>query len=137
MAFSSIALIISILGVYLRYQDKPTLKIISKYCPATINLGNSYIALSIINTGKRPLVIRILGGNDKNGKWAGSFINDQKAGLRLDEKERYDIALYKDDMVEMTPDDDVIFVKLWVEDSLGKRYFVPDSKKHVSKLLNG
>ncbi len=136
IVFSSTALIISIFGVYLRYQDKPVLKIISSYSPTTENYGNSYIALSLINAGKRPLIIRMWGGNDKDGKWIGSYINNQKTGLRLDEKERYDIALHKDDMLKMTPDDNVIFSELWVEDSLGKRYSVPNSKEYVSKLLN-
>lgn len=129
------AFITSIVSLFLHYQDKPVLKIISKYYLSS-DLSAAHIALSIVNAGKRPLIVRMWGGNDNNGDWVGEFIGKQQKGIRLGEKDRYDIELYKENMIGMTPDDDVIFSELWVEDSLGKRYTVPNSRKYVSKLLN-
>lgn len=76
------------------------------------------------------------GGNGENGKWVGEFLGERKKGLRLGEKERHDMALKKDDIFAITPGYEVIFNELWIEDSLGKRHAVPNSKEYVSKLLN-
>ena len=132
---SGLALIASILSLFFHFQDRSLLKIISKYVPES-DYGAAYIAVSIVNAGKRPLIVRLLGGNGENGKWVGEFLGEAKKGLRLGEKERHDMALFKDDMFAITPGDDVIFNNLWIEDSLGKRHPVPNSKEYVSKLLN-
>jgi hypothetical protein len=132
---SGLAFITSILSLYLHFQDKPLLKIISKFVPGS-EYGPAYVAVSIINAGKRPLIVRMWGGSDKNGEWIGQFIEKKREGFRLGEKERYDIALKKDDMFVSSPGVDIVFNELWIEDSLGKRYAVPNSKEYVSKLLN-
>jgi hypothetical protein len=135
LVIAGLAFIISIASLYLHFQDKPLLKIISEFVPSS-EYGPAYIAISIINAGKRPLIVRMLGGNGSKENWVGEFLGNDKKGLRLAEKERHDIAFYKKDMVARTPDEDVIFCELWVEDSLGKRYTVPNSKKYLSNLLN-
>lgn len=132
---SGLAFIAAIVSLYLHFQDRPSLKIISKFVPGS-GYGAAYIAVSIINAGKRPLIVRMWGGNGENGNWVGEFLGEKKKGLRLAEKERHDMALKKDDMFATTPGDKVIFNELWIEDSLGKRHAVPNSKEYVSKLLN-
>jgi len=135
LGIASLAIIISFVSLYLNFQDKPSLKIISEFVPSS-DFGPAYIALSIINAGKRPLIVRMWGGNDEDGNWVGTFLGDEKKGLRLGEKERHDIALYKKDMVAMMPDDDLTFCELWIEDSLGKRHAIANSKNYVTKLLS-
>lgn len=132
---SGLAFVVSAISLYLHFQDRPSLKIISEFVPSS-EYGSAYIALSVVNSGKRPLVITMWGGSGDNGKWVGEFIGNERKGLRLAEKERYNIVLRKEDMVAITPDEEVVFSDLWVEDSLGKRYSVPRAKQYVVELLN-
>lgn len=132
---SGLAFITSILSLYFHFQDRALLKIISKFMPGS-EYGPAHIAVSIVNAGKRPLIVRMWGGNGENGKWIGQFLGEKRQGLRLGEKERHDMALKKDDMFVISPGVEIIFNELWIEDSLGKRYAVPNSKEFVSKLLN-
>lgn len=132
---SGLAFVASILSLYLHFQDRSVLKIICKFMPGS-EYGPAYIAVSIVNAGKRPLIIRMWGGTGENDKWIGNFLGEKRQGLRLGEKERHDMALKKDDMFAISPGVEIIFKELWIEDSLGKRYVVPNSKEYVSKLIN-
>ena len=51
------------------------------------------------------------------------------------EHERIDLSFEKEDVTGMTPDEDVSFTSLWVEDSLGRRYEVSGARDHLPKLF--
>ena len=81
------------------------------------------------------MILRLLGGTSKIGKWSATFLGQDKGGLRLGEHERYEHTIEKEDTVSFDLDnDDILFECLWVEDSLGNRYHVPNSEEHVAKL---
>jgi hypothetical protein len=65
----------------------------------------------------------------------GAFLGEDQKGLRLGEHERHDLSLEKNDLLSATPDGQVLFHDLWVEDSLGRRYPIKDALSNVKPLL--
>lgn len=106
----------------------------SRYLPAS-EYGPSRIILTLINKGRRPVILRMIGGTSEDGKWAASFLEHEKGGLRLGEHERYEHTIEKEDTVSFHPEhEDLFFEHLWVEDSLGNRHQVPNSREHIRQL---
>lgn len=135
---STIALIVSLgslsVSGYVAFRDRPRLKITSRFVPAS-EYGPNRIVLALVNMGRRPVILRMLGGTSKNGAWAAEFLAHEKGGLRLGEHERYEHTLEKDDTVAFNPEnEDLFYERLWVEDSLGNRHPVPNSHEHIKKL---
>ena len=52
----------------------------------------------------------------------------------MGENERFDLKITKDDLVAITPDGEVAFVDLWIEDTLGCRYPVVNAKENIKNL---
>ena len=133
-----VAIIISIISlcgsIYFGLLDRAKLQIKSEFYPAS-EYGQANISIHIANSGRRPMIIRMWAGENEEGIWAGSFFGKSREGLRLDENEREDLHLSKDDLISEGPDDPIIISKLWIEDSLGKRYPIPNSETHVKQLL--
>ncbi len=42
-----------------------------------------------VNVGRRPVVLRLVGGYYENGDWNGQNVGEGKTGVRLEENERY------------------------------------------------
>ena len=120
--------------IYFGFLDRAKLQIKSTFHEGS-EYGPAGISIHIANAGRRPMIIRMWGGEDENGDWVGSFFGKSTEGLRLDENEREDLHLQKDDLLSQGPEEPIIFTKLWVEDSLGKRYPVPNSEAHIKQLL--
>ncbi len=51
------------------------------------------IAVQVVNKGRRPVILRLLGGHDSSGRWSGTYLDHEKGGLRLDEHGRHDFAI--------------------------------------------
>ena len=92
------------------------------------------MSVSIVNAGRRPIVLRMWAGTDGKENWAGTMLNSKEGGQRLAEHERYDLHLTREDLVAFTPDDNFVFSDLWVEDTLGRRYAVAQAKDNIRKL---
>jgi hypothetical protein len=134
---SVIALIVSLgslsASLYFNLRDRAKIEARSQYYPG-IEDGVPMIELSVVNAGRRPVVLRMWGGMDASGDWVGTMINSAEGGKRLAEHDRYEVKLMRDDLVALTPDSDVVFVDLWFEDTLGRRHRVRNAKEHVRKL---
>ncbi len=134
---SLVALVISVgslaASLHFNLRDRAKVKATSKYYPG-VEDGVPMIELSVVNAGRRPVVLRMWGGTDAEGGWVGTMINSNEGGKRLAEHERYDVKLLRDDLIACTPDGDVVLVDLWFEDTLGRRHHVAEAKDHARKL---
>lgn len=120
---------------YAIFLDRPRLKVSSKYFGDS-EYGSRRIVVTFVNVGRRPVILRLFGGHDETGDWVGSFLGKEEGGLRLGEHERHEFTIRKEDTVQISPEGDIFFVQMWVEDSLGVRHPIPSSEKHI-KLLWG
>lgn len=136
---SSVALVASLgslsVSAFVAFRDCPRLKITSRYMAAS-GYGPNRIVLTLVNKGRRPVILRLLGGTSEVGKWSATFLAQEKGGLRLGEHERYEHTIEKEDTVsfDLDSDDNCLFGCLWVEDSLGNRHQVPNSRELINNL---
>lgn len=138
LGIASMALMISLaslaISIYFGLLDRAKLQIESNYYPDT-EYSKGQISIAITNAGRRPTSILMWAGEDDEGNWVGSYFRDAKQAVRLDEHARQELTLYAHDLVANTQDDVVIFSKLWIEDSLGKRHSVPNSEQYIKNLM--
>jgi hypothetical protein len=79
----------------------------------------------------------MIGGNGEGGGWSAIMWATDKGGIRLGEHERWEHTIESEHMVSLnTPPDgeDMVFERMWIEDSLGNRRSIPRSKEYVAKL---
>src|SRR6266404_3009204 len=135
---SVLALLLSVISlgfsVYFNFRDRANIKTSSKFYAAS-EFGSASFHFTVVNAGRRPIILRMRGGVDKNGSWVGTHLGKDQTGLRLGEHERLDHSMKRDDLFEQTPDDVITLVDLWVEDTLGRRYTIKDAKKNLALLL--
>jgi hypothetical protein len=133
---SWIAIVISLasplLAGYVIFRDRARLKITSAFYAAS-EYGPARIQVVMINVGRRPVIVRMIGGS-AGTDWNGEYIESAHGGKRLGENERYEYTFTRDEAVAFTPDEDFVYEKLWVEDSLGIRYPVPNSEVFLKRL---
>lgn len=136
---STLALLVSIaalvLSAFNAVRDRAKLIARSKTWPSS-DYGQAGMQITIVNAGRRPIVLRMLVAVVGPNSWYGEHLGDQKSGLRLGEREHHEITWRKSDMLG-GPDDDLLAVDLQVEDSLGNRYPVANAKKNLAALLAG
>ena len=135
---SILAILISIsslaVSFYNARRDRAHLKITAKFFPAS-EYGPDRIHTVMVNAGRRPIILRTIGGTDSQDRWSGVFLDHDKGGLRLGEHERYEHTFRKDDAIGNTPEvEDIFYDVLWVEDSLGVRHIVPNSRALLKQL---
>jgi hypothetical protein len=119
---------------YSTYQDRPRLRIATLFLEAS-EFGPNRVVVTLVNTGRRPIILRLVGGTTSEEHWSGSFIDFDKGGRRLAEHERHEITLEKEDTIGFNPEgDDLNYVRLWIEDSLGNRHHIPNSESLIDKL---
>lgn len=134
---SVVAITISIasLGVssYVALRDRARLKIASRFIPES-EYGPSYIVAAMVNLGRRPVILRAIGGSEGD-KWACEYLDSSNGGKRLGEHERYEHKFDREATVNSNPDgEDMFYQELWVEDSLGTRHPIPDSREYIRRL---
>ena len=96
----------------------------------------AYMKVKVVNVGRRLVILRLRGGHDTEGHWGGRILGQDQKGVYLKENEFYEETLHRDDAHLMDPEGDVNeFVKLWFEDTRGKRHSIKNSKKNLKKLL--
>lgn len=133
------AITISIAGFLLSLsgflRDRPRLKIKSQYLPSSQYDPEDEIMVTLTNHGRRTVIIRLVGGTDAKGESSGTFLNYDKGGIRLTENDRHELHLRLSDIHQQVPDgDDLHYVELWIEDSLGRKYAIPKSKSHIKEM---
>ena len=138
LALSVIALVVSAaslsVSAYVAFRDRARLKLISKFHEAS-EWGPSRIHVTVLNQGRRIAILRLIVGLDSDGDWSGQFIEHEKGGRRLAEHERYEFDVKKDDTIDFNRDGpEFVYETLWVEDSLGVRHQVPNSRELIKKL---
>lgn len=93
------------------------------------------LSISIINRGRRPVILRLLGGDIKPTGWSGTYYNYSKGGNRLGEGERHDQQLGMEDLVSNDSEGNFNnFIDLWVEDTLGRRVKIKDARENIEKF---
>jgi hypothetical protein len=91
--------------------------------------------VTIINRGRRPVLLRMIGGESGDGDWSGSYFEGSNSALRLGEHERHELTIDRENGMLVHPDGPVKpFVRMWVEDSLGNRHPIPNSREYLAKL---
>ena len=136
---SLVALIISLASLaatlYFNLRDRASVVAKSTYYPGYEG-GIPSVAIHIVNSGRRPIVMYQWVGAGKAHEWVGTYLNqkDKNSGYRLAEHERYELSIRRDDLVALTPDEDFIIENIWFEDTLGRRYFVEGARENIIKL---
>jgi len=134
---SVVALLVSILGIsssfYFGLRDRARLVTASKFYPWHEG-QEAHVCISIANAGRRPVVLRMWVGAEREDHWAGMFLRDAGQGLRLAEHDRHDLRLTKSDLCAITPGDDVLIQDVWYEDNIGNLYKINAVKHHIAQL---
>jgi hypothetical protein len=134
---AALALFVSIaafsLAAFNAVRDRAKLVVKSKAWPGS-EYGAAGLRVTIVNAGRRPIVLRMFIAVTGPNSWYGEYLGDQKSGLRLGEREHHEITWHKHDML-CGPEDDELAVDLQVEDSLGNRYPVLGAKENLEALL--
>jgi hypothetical protein len=129
-----IALASFALSFYNVFRDRPRLKVTSRYIAAW-EYGPEQISIALINMGRRPVIIRLVGGTTEKGESGGTYVEHDKGGLRLGEHERHEQSLSQGDTMLIDPEgSDIRFKVMWVEDSLGNRHAIPNSGEYIKRL---
>ncbi len=136
IAAITIAIISLIISFYNTWRDRSRLKITSKIIGSNSvpEYGPVRIKISAVNKGKRPIYIRIEGGYLKSGQWGGTYIGDTNFGYKLEEGQLYESDWTIEKISFSAPDFDDEFKNIFLEDSLGKRYKVPNSERYINDL---
>jgi hypothetical protein len=135
------SLVVSLGGVgvsaYNSLRDRPRLKVTSRFFDVS-DLGSPRrIYVNVVNKGRRPVILRLLGGYDNRGEFSGTFFDQDKGGLRLGEHERHDFKIEPDDAFIRGPDGpEEPYERMWIEDSLGNRYAIPRSREYIRQLFS-
>lgn len=115
-------------------RDRPRLKIVARFIDAS-DYGPDRIELKFINLGRRPVILRTLGGTSRDGTWSAEFLEREKGGIRLGEHEAFEHTICKEDTLAFHPsNEDLLYDTLWLEDSLGRRHPVLASQALIKKL---
>ena len=92
--------------------------------------------VKVINAGRRVAVLQVFGGTHVGGGSSGEMLGDNRTGHSLSEQEALEKTYRWEDLHMMAPDGDVhTYECLYVEDTLGRRHVIKDSKKNIKKLL--
>jgi hypothetical protein len=116
------------------FRDRPRLKVSSNLWHD--DNGDPYkIAVDVVNKGRRPVILKMIGGYDRQGRWSGTYLDHDKGGIRLGEHEHKQFQLDKEKVVSMDEDgpDDPYDV-MWIEDTLGNRHKIPNSREYIGRM---
>lgn len=124
LAVSGVSLFTSL---HVAQRDTVKLRAWATFHPVHEHNPEPYITVVIVNEGRRPAILRIFGGDCAEGS-GGTYLGDK--GLRLGENERHEEHVGFAGLALNGPDE-MEFVSLWFEDSLGNRHKVKDSDSAI------
>src|SRR5207244_7930368 len=98
------ALIVSLasfgVSAYVALRDRKRLRAKSTFYAAHEG-RDSLMHVEAVNVGRRPVILTMLGGYYDDGSWSGTYLTEDKSGVRLAENEKFSADI--DDV------DDVVF----------------------------
>jgi hypothetical protein len=137
---SCAALLVSIASFGISFfnfkRDTAKLKISAEFFDDS-PYGQRFMRVGMVNVGRRPVIVRLIGGSNGD-RWSGTYLDHDSGGKRLGEHERYEKIFNRDDMFvsdDFGEDESFNFAEMWVEDSLGVRHPVPNSRELVRRLI--
>src|SRR5262245_45948108 len=99
---SILALFISMISLaiswFFNFRDKADLKIIGKFFVSHPDYDRAHINVKVVNSGRRPMILTLFGGDLKGGGYCGTSLGKDHKGLRLDEHESYETKVYVEDL---------------------------------------
>ena len=137
VAISLVALAVSIaslcLGLYLAWRDRAQMKVSSFAREHDHTSEYSSIFITATNRGRRPVVLRWLGGVYADGSTGRQGIAED--GVKLQEGEFYETEFGKFDGIMVNGDDMSPLVDVFLEDSAGRRHKIDGSRANI-KLVS-
>ena len=95
----------------------------------------AHIIIQIVNCGRRPAILTLLGGDLMNNSWMGTYLGKDGKGLRLEENEKYETSIYLADIYSISSEGyECAYINFWFEDTIGKRYIVKNSEALIARL---
>jgi hypothetical protein len=91
------------------------------------------ITIKAVNSGRRALILTVLGADYDNGTQGGTMLNHPN-GITLNEKEQYSADFADVSNLLCNVDDDGesrCADNLWFEDTLGTKFYVKGAKKRL------
>lgn len=133
------ALFISIISLailwYFSFRDKAQMKTFAKFYPNNPKYDRAHIAIKVVNSGRRPTILTMFGGDLKDGRWIGTYLGKEGKGLRLGEHEKYETSVYFEGISFIVPEgNESEYINFWFENTLGQRYKVKNSEKLIEKF---
>ena len=128
-----VALVSLVLTAFFNFRDRANLIAKSEFLPHW-NDSPAHVRVTIVNSGRRSMILRLWAGADAKGEFVGTFMGTDGRGHRLGEYERHEFKLEKHELLSPTPDLDVEIQDIWFEDTLGSRYTVKGAKENLAKL---
>ncbi len=137
---SVIAICLSIasfaLGLANFFRDRGRVKAMCRFTTG-YDGDDPHLLASVVNSGRRPVVLRMWGGTDKAGVWGGTMLKSAEGGHRLGEHERLDLTITAQEVLHFVPDgEDIIYANLWFEDTLGRRHQMKGAKAAIRELMS-
>lgn len=117
---------------YVLFHDRPRIKTKSVFHSGWEGTEPS-VSVSIVNVGRRPIVLRLWRAEDLQGNSAGTYLKHPE-GITLTERGRYDMRLRKTDLIVTTPGDDVLVRSLCFEDTTDRVLEIQDIRKNLARL---
>lgn len=132
----AISVVSLLLSVYVALRDRGRLRARCRAYRHPETGEYAFLQVSVVNVGRRPIILRYLYGRYEGGRVAGVAVDGEP--LTLSEGAHYETKIGKfDGMMVYTDEYDGVYanlVRLFVEDSTGNRYRVRGSKKQVQLL---
>jgi hypothetical protein len=136
---SLIAVLISLgsagISLWSLLRDRPRLQLHSHLAPAN-EYGPGQITFKAVNKGRKPVVLRLFGGDYEGEALLGTYLGEKGAGLRLGESDFFEKTIMADNSMCMDLEGNFL-IRVWVEDSTGRRYYFKKSTEQVKSLLQG
>jgi hypothetical protein len=134
LAISLTALIVSLgsLGwaIHIGQRDAAKLKAESELHYDTD--GSIFIRVRVVNAGRRPIMLTYLSAFLVDGNHVGEYFKEEP--IRLDEHEMIEKDLYPNSIILEDIKSKNFPVNLFVEDTIGRRHKVKESRKYLSEL---
>jgi hypothetical protein len=134
---SDIVIGVSIVGLALTaikvYRDRSCVKAKSKFYPALDEIPPR-IRVEAVNTGRRPLILNVLGGKYEDGSLMNFKIGKDGQGIQLGENEPCSVVIERHLLT--FGENCSALGDLWLEDTTGRRYSVKGAKRHLEMIFN-
>lgn len=137
IAISALVVAVISLGVSLwaKFVDRVRVKTSLEYLPANEYKEEPELVVKIVNAGRRPAIIRSLGGDLEEGGSCETYLGEKEHGLRLTENAFSEHRITRRDIYVIAENLDTRYLNLWFQDSLGRRHKVKGSDAAIERLL--